>query len=309
MTQPQFPVVRRGYDRRAVDVALEDLRDQIEQAEATTTASRSYAAELLAELRRLQAIEDELTTAVELAQRMAEQIRDEARREADEILAAARQEVVDRLNRADAEAGARLAVTELEANGRLADATAEAERLLAETRAQLAAEAAEMERYRWAIAAEASMLDQIEQRLGPRLSRAAARLIEVVDAPDGIGPFSQATAALVETARLLQRAVHGGLLESVAIEADGGNVSLHIVSRAIDLRDGPIMVPIGQVPVATPTATPAPDLALDVALDVAPAAPVDGVPAAEGTPELVGEATGAADQDEKALNISSIALS
>ena len=78
MTQPQFPVVRRGYDRRVVDVALEDLRDQIAQAEATTTASRSYAAELLAELRRLQAIEDELTTAVELAQRMAQQIRDEA---------------------------------------------------------------------------------------------------------------------------------------------------------------------------------------------------------------------------------------
>ena len=55
MTYPQFPVVRRGYDRRAVEVALEDLRDQIEQAEATVAASRSYAAELLAELRRLQA--------------------------------------------------------------------------------------------------------------------------------------------------------------------------------------------------------------------------------------------------------------
>ena len=307
MTQPQFPVVRRGYDRRVVDVALEDLRDQIAQAEATTAASRSYAAELLAELRRLQAIEDELTTSVELAQRMAEQVRAEARheageivaaarQEADELLTAARQEVDDRLNRADAEAGARLAVTELEANGRLADATAEAERLLAEVRAQLAVEAAEMERYRLAIAAEASMLEQIEQRLGPRLSRAAARLVEVVDAPDGIGPFSQATAALVEAARLLQRAVHGGLLESVAVVTEGGNASLQIVSRAIDLREGPIMVPIGRVPVATPPT---------------PVATGDGTEDAGAEPGRTAgsDPEGHVDQDEKALNISSIALS
>lgn len=254
MAQPQFPVVRRGYEPKAVDTVLEDLRDRIAHAEATTHAARTYSASILTELRRLQTLEDELTTSLELARRTAAAIVADAHEQASALIAAA-----------EAEAGARLAVAEIEAVGRTRDAEAEARRTiiaaddeaartLAEGRARLAIEAAEMEKYRLAIVAEASMLAQIEQRLGPRLSRAAARLVEVVDATDGIGPFSHATAELVHFARLLQRSIAAGTFDAVDLEIDGGNAALRISTRAIDLRDGEPMVPIGQdhgtVPVA-----------------------------------------------------------
>jgi len=271
MAHPQFPTTWRGYEPKAVDAALEDLREQITEAEAATGAARQYAADLLVELRRLQAIEDELTSSLDLARKMAENIEADARSQAASIIATA-----------EVEAGARLAVVELEASGLQADARAEAARLLAEGRARLEVEAAEMERYRFAIAAEASMLQQIEARLGPRLSRAAARLIEVVDAPDGLGPFSEATAALVETARLLQRSAHAGVLESVGVEVSGGSAVLRIDTNAIDLRDGPPMVPVGRAPV-TPAA--------------------GAMPVAGSTQQ---PASGA---QENALNISSMALS
>ncbi len=235
MTHPQFPTVRRGYDPKAVDVALDDLREQITAAAAAAATARQYSADLLAELQRLESIEDELISSLDLARRVAEDTETEARREAAAILA-----------KTDMEAGARLAVAELEAAACETDARTTAQRLLAEGRARLDAEAAEMERYRMAIVAEASMLAQIEQRLGPRLSRAAARLVEVVDAADGLGPFSQATASLVEAARLLQRAARASTLQAVSVEVGGGTAVLVIETATIDLRQGPPMVPIGQ---------------------------------------------------------------
>jgi len=280
MAHPQFPTVRRGYEPRAVEAALDDLRDQITQAEATAAASRQYAADLLAELQRLEALEYELTTSLDLARKVAENLEAEARSQAAAIL-----------SRADMEAGGRLAVAELEASACTTDARNEADRLLAEGRARLEAEAAEMERYRMAIVAEASMLAQIERRLGPQLSRAAARLIEVVDAPDGLGPFSKATASLVEVARLLQRAAHAGTLEAVSVEVTGGNAVLRIETGAIDLRQGPPMVPIGQEHGTLP--------ALPGLADLPDA----------GTVPVTGSAQHPADDHENARNISSMALS
>lgn len=233
MANRTFPVVRRGYEPRAVDAAVEDLHDQVAHAEATTHAARSYAASLLGELHRLQELEDELTTALDLARQTAAAIIADAEAQAAAIIATATQE-----------ADARLAVAELEARERTEDAEREANTTLAEGRARLAAEAAEMEQYRLAIVAEASMLQQIEHRLGPRLSRAAARLIEVVDAPDGIGPFSQAAATLVEYAILLQRSVAARTFEAAVLQVQGGEATLHLRTAAIDLREGDPVVPI-----------------------------------------------------------------
>lgn len=244
MAKRTFPVVRRGYEPRAVDAVVEDLHDQVAHAEATTHAARAYAASLLGELHRLQALEDELTTALELARQTAQAVIDDAHAQAATILTNATQE-----------AGARLAVAEIEARERTTDAERQANRTLADGRARLAAEAAEMEQYRLAIVAEASMLQQIEHRLGPRLSRAAARLVEVVDAPDGIGPFSQAAATLVEYAILLQRSVAARTFLGAELAVQGGEATLQLHTGAIDLRDGEPIVPIDQV---GPTLRPAP---------------------------------------------------
>jgi cell division septum initiation protein DivIVA len=235
MRDTPFPVIKRGYEPKSVDAAMEDLRDRVAHAEATTHAARRYAASVFTELHRLQVLEDELTTALDLA-----------RQTADAVLADAHQRATEMVAGAEQQAGACLALSDFEANQTIADARRDAERALAEGRARLAAETAEMERYRLAIAAEATMLQQIEHRLGPRLSRAAARLIEVVDAPDGIGPFSHASAALVDFARLLQRSVAAGTYDSLALELDGGEAVLRLRSRAVDLRDGEPMVPIDQ---------------------------------------------------------------
>ena len=43
MAQPQFPVVRRGYEPKAVDTVLEDLRDRIAHAEVVNDFRRRKA--------------------------------------------------------------------------------------------------------------------------------------------------------------------------------------------------------------------------------------------------------------------------
>lgn len=292
MRHPTFPVVKRGYEPKAVDAAVEDLHGRVMHAEATTHAARTYAASLLAELQRLQALEDELTTALDLARRTAAAVIADAEEQAGALLASA-----------DREAAARLAVAELEARNRTARAEDEAARTLAEGRARLAAETEELERYRLAIAAEAMMLEQIEQRLGPRLSRAAARLVEIVDAPDGIGPFSGATATLVEFCRLLQRSVDAGTFDGLVLEVHGGEAVLHLRSNAIDLRDGEPMVPLGRGPAMGVTTSPSrPIAAVPAAAHVARLATT--VPPVAGAPEGVPPSGQA-----NALNISSMALS
>ena len=301
MGLPQFPVVRRGYEPRAVDAAVEDLLHRVEHAESTTLAARTYSVSLLDELERLHALEDELTTSLDLA-----------RQTRDAVLADAAEQVTAMISTAEVQAGARLAVTELEARQLLGDAqlaasqlvtrtereaaevrasaaatlaasVAESQARLAEGRARLVVEAAEMEQYRMAIVAEASMLAQIETRLGPHLSRAAARLVEVVDGHEGIGAFSSVTAKLVHFARLVQRGVAAGTLDHVELDLQAELAVLSFTSRCIDLREGEPMVPIGQVH------------------GVAASAWGDGVAASAWGDGGRGQ--------EKALNISSIALS
>lgn len=301
MGLPQFPVVRRGYEPRAVDAAVEDLLHRVEHAESTTLAARTYSVSLLDELERLHALEDELTTSLDLA-----------RQTHDAVLADAAEQVTAMISTAEGQAGARLAVAEMEARQLLGDAqlaasqllkrterdaaevsasasatlaasVAESQARLAEGRARLVVEAAEMEQYRMAIVAEASMLAQIETRLGPHLSRAAARLVEVVDGHEGIGAFSSVTAKLVHFARLVQRGVAAGTLDHVELDLQADLAVLSFTSRCIDLREGEPMVPIGQVH------------------GVAASAWDDGVAASAWDDSGRGQ--------EKALNISSIALS
>ena len=312
MGLPQFPVVRRGYEPRAVDAAVEDLLHRVEHAESTTLAARTYSVSLLDELERLHALEDELTTSLDLA-----------RQTRDAVLADAAEQVTAMISTAEVQAGARLAVAELEARQLLGDAqlvasqlvtrtereaadllkrterdaaevrasaaatlaasVAESQARLAEGRARLVVEAAEMEQYRMAIVAEASMLAQIETRLGPHLSRAAARLVEVVDGHEGIGAFSSVTAKLVHFARLVQRGVAAGTLDHVELDLQAELAVLSFTSRCLDLREGEPMVPIGQVH------------------GVAASAWDDGVAASAWDDSGRGQ--------EKALNISSIALS
>lgn len=302
MVKSRFPVVWRGYEPKAVDAALQDLRAQLEHAEATTTAARTYAASLLDELQRLHDLEDELSAALELARQtgrrmladvagQAEALIADADVQAGARLAVAELEARDQLQQAEsasanqlAQASRRAAALEADAEQRANTVVAHAERqsalqlasaehraraqledadersreqlreaeersvaLLAATeltvsrqvadaQALLDRRAADLERYRQAVLAEIAMMAQAEGRLGPRLSRAAARLIEVVDAPDGLGAFSRNTDALVRVARLMQRANEAAALERPELSEQPGEVVFRFRTDAVDLR-------------------------------------------------------------------------
>ncbi len=295
MVTSRFPVVRRGYEPKAVDAALAELADlakRVEHAEATTLAARTYAASLLDELDRLHALEDELTFSLDLARQTGQRILDDAAAQAAEMIADA-----------EVQAGARLAVAELEARHHLDQANEAATRALthaaaladarwadadqrattrlqegerhvalrlaaaehrahallnsaqtqareqrheaetrsvallaateltiaeqvAEAQAALDLRATALERYRRAVLEEIDLLGRAEARLDPRLSRAAARLIEVVDGPDGLGAFSHTTDTLVTLARLLQRTNAVGALARVELAEQDGELLL-----------------------------------------------------------------------------------
>ena len=98
----------------------------------------------------------------------------------------------------------------------------EAANRLADGRTKLNAEAEQLDSLRMAVAAEAANLSAIEEHLCGRVSRAAAALVEIVDAPGGLGPFSQSTATLLEFAELLHRTAAGGKVARVRFDVQDG---------------------------------------------------------------------------------------
>lgn len=184
-----FRTTWRGYDRAEVDAYVLESDAQLLAFAVEVDELRARNDELTAEVNRYYGLEDELSGAIRLSRQMNDRVLEEA----------------------DCAGAARVAAAEFEAR-----------QLLGEARERIAQETAEMEQYRLAIAAEAATLSQIEQRLGHRISRAAAALVDLVDAPGGLGPFSQASSRVVEFARLLHAAIDRGALGDVRIELVDG---------------------------------------------------------------------------------------
>ena len=186
-TPPTFRRTRRGWDPAQVAGHLEE----IERDRAALRAALAHAEDVRAEQRdrldRYEAIENELTRSVRLARQTGEAVVADAQQRADELLAEARREV---------------------------------QALYAAGRARLAEEEQSLDRLRMAAAAEAAMLKDVEHHLSTRVSRAAAALVEIVDRPGGLGPFSQATATLIEFAQLLHRAATSETPVHVRVEVD-----------------------------------------------------------------------------------------
>ncbi len=203
-----FSTARKGYARDEVDAYVTETEEQLYALAGELHDLRVRNDELVADLARYHGLEDELQGAIRLSREMNERVLEEA----------------------DRAAATRVAAAEYEAR-----------QLLDEARERIARETAEMEQYRLAIAAEAATLSQIEQRLGNTISRAAAALVEIVDAPGGLGPFSLATARLVEFARLLQQSMGSGALAEVRIDLVDGAASATLTTHAdpVDAPDRP----------------------------------------------------------------------
>jgi cell division septum initiation protein DivIVA len=206
--RPPFRRARKGWDPEEVGAYLDGLerdREQLRGALAHLEAERET---LRQRLDGYEAIERELTRSVRLARQTGEAVVADADHRAAELLAAARQEV-----EALHEAG----------------------------RARLAEEERALDGLRMAVAAEAAMLKDVEQQLATRISQAAAALVELVDAPGGLGPFSQATATLLEFAQMLHRAAVKGTAVQVRLELDEGTP----VARVGSAGSGPAGVKDG----------------------------------------------------------------
>lgn len=175
--RPAFGRARRGrgYDPADVRPYLDMLERERADLGAALVLTQARVRELTAKLERYEALEQELTRSVRLAKETAAAVV------------------------ADAEA---------RAAALRADAEAEAARLVAEGHAKVAEEQEGLNALHMAIAAEASALAALEESAG--FSRAAAALVEIVDGPGGLGPFSQATSTLLEFAQLLQRTARNG---------------------------------------------------------------------------------------------------
>lgn len=276
-----FRTVRRGYEPGAVDAALDQARAAGAQLEVVNSQARTHMRALLDELDRLHALEDELVKPVHLARQAAANIVTEATEHAEHLLAEATQHASLRLVAAEQEAMDRIGTARREADACVAAAHGEAAGILAAGRAELAAEALHLENHRLAIAAEAMVLANIEKRLGDTISRAGAALVELVDAPGGLGPFSRATTSLVDFARLLQGAKRTGGLGEVRIELVDGvaHAALHVTSAAAVSSAAPSPL----VDLRGPAPAAASALAAGVLpAGVAAAAPA-GTPAADGT--------------------------
>ena len=221
---PTFRRVWRGWDPVEVADHLSGLERERDQLRAALAESENLRGEQRDRLDRFEAIESELTRSIRLARQTGEAVIADAERRAAELLAAAQREV---------------------------------EALHDAGRARLAEEERSLDKLRMAVAAEAAMLKEIEQHLSTRLSRAAASLVEIVDRPGGLGPFSQATATLIEFAQLLQRTATSGTPVQVRVEVDdarGGPAAASRVdgrrrrSRGPRGRGGPRLQPLTQAP-------------------------------------------------------------
>jgi cell division septum initiation protein DivIVA len=238
-TSERFTTARKGYDPGEVDIFVAATEHRVDELGAALASARTRVRSLEAEVQTYADREEEFTGPVRIAHQRA-----------DAIVAAAEHMVEERRTAAEAEAA------EIVATGR----------------AQLAKEAAELDSFRMAIAAEAATLNEIEKRLEGRISRAAAALVELVDAPGGLGPFSHATGSLVEFAQLLHHAQRSGALTEVRIELEEDIAAATIVASGTH---------------APPTATTA------TTAEQAPTSPAeDASPAGDETPAspLAGQA-------------------
>lgn len=174
-SRPAFRRARRGLEPTEVGAYLDMVESERSDLGAALLLTQARVRELSARLERFEAMEEELTRLVQHA------------REASDV--------------AVREAQARAAAV-------VADAEATAARTLAAGRAVLAEEEEGLSALHMAIAAEAATLASLED--ASDISRAAAALVEIVDGPGGLGPFSQAASTLIEFAQLLQRTARNG---------------------------------------------------------------------------------------------------
>ena len=187
--RPPFDRARKGYEPAQVDAYLGRLERERADLDGVVALTQARVEELQARLDRYQELEDELTRSVRLANQTGEALMADAEARAADLLVAAE---------------------------------GEAERVVDEGRLRLAEEERSLDGLRMAVAAEAAMLEEVERRLSVRISRAAAALVEIVDAPGGLGPFSQGTATLLELAQLLQRTSRSGTRVQVRFEVEDG---------------------------------------------------------------------------------------
>jgi cell division initiation protein len=187
--RPPFDRVRKGWDPNQVGPYLDRIERERAAYEATNLAAQAQIRELQSRLHHFELLEDELTRSVHLAKQTGDAIIEDARARAAEVVA---------------------------------DGHAQAESIIVVGRQQLAEEERSLDGLRMAVAAEAAKLKEVEQRVATRISRAAAALVELVDAPGGLGPFSQATATLLEFAQLLQNTSRTGMAVEVRVELDNG---------------------------------------------------------------------------------------
>jgi DNA repair exonuclease SbcCD ATPase subunit len=194
---PAFRRVRRGCDPLEVAHHLEELEQERRRLQAALAESENVRGDQRDRLDRFEAIESELTRSVRLARQTGDAVLADARRRAEELLADARREV---------------------------------EAMQVAGRALLAEEERSLDNLRMAVAAEATMLKEIERHLSTHLSRAAASLVEIVDRPGGLGPFSQATATLIEFAQLLQRTATPGTPVRVQVDLAGDEAVARVMA-------------------------------------------------------------------------------
>jgi cell division septum initiation protein DivIVA len=215
--RPSFARARKGWDPEQVGAYLDRVERERDEREAALVAAERRLKEQHVRLEDYEAVEDELTRSVHLARQTGDAIEADAHSRAAEIIAAAE---------------------------------AEAEAIIEDGRRRLAEEERSLDDLRMAVAAEAVMLEEVEQRLSTRISRAAAALVETVDAPGGLGPFSQATATLLEFAQMLQHTARSGTALQVRLEVDDSAAVARV--SALDTSPPPLAAELAGAVAAEP---------------------------------------------------------
>jgi DivIVA domain-containing protein len=219
--RPAFARRRRGYDPGEVNPYLDMLERERSDLGTALVLIQARVRELSAKLERYEALENELTKSLRLGKQTADAVVADANRRADEVLTQAR---------------------------------TESTRILEDGRRRLRQEEHELDHLRLALAAEASNLESLEKRLDTQISRAARALVDIVDAPGGLGPFSQSTATLLEFAQLLQRNARSGTPARVQLAVENGGPVATVLPGDPSQDDAPAHGAAGAVrPAETPT--------------------------------------------------------
>lgn len=200
--RPAFSRRRKGYDSGEVTQYLDMLERERSDLGTALVLIQARVRELTAKLERFEALENELTKSLHLGKQTADAVVADANRRSEEIITQAK---------------------------------VESGRLLEEGRRRLRQEEHELDNLRLALAAEAANLESLEKRLDGQISRAARALVDIVDAPGGLGPFSQATATLLEFAQLLQRNARSGTPAKVQLAVENGGA----VARLLPTEEQP----------------------------------------------------------------------